>query len=261
MNTAVVVPWHTPAVRDEFLAHWGLNGATLPDWLVLQQDTDRSGCAVTKNRGILAAVNAGAETVVVLDSDCFPDTAMGSPKTLEGMMEAHLEALKPQEFPVFEVTTDPPARGVPYFNRSIKLPVAASLGWWSGIPDRDAARQLIEGAEAPMLYNRCVVYGRPTMLCGMNIAFRPGEWQPWCNFIEVSRMDDVFMSWLWCKEAARRNHCFNFNGPTVRHSRQSKIFASLVDEARWLEFNENIWAEVWIHPATDYPTLRKLFPV
>lgn len=256
MKYAVCTPWHIPEVRDEFLRAWDI--AAIPEWLFLEQDKDKSGCAVTKNRAVKRAADAGAEVVVVLDSDCFP---VHDRTSLEEFVGAHLAALEPQEFPVFEVTTAPPARGVPYFNRTIKLPVAASLGWWYGMPDRDAARQLIEGAESPMEFQRRIVYGRPTMLCGMNIAFRPKEWFPWCSFLNVNRMDDVFMSWLWCKEAARRNHCFNLNGPNVRHARQSHVFRSLIDEAKWLEFNEHIWSDIWMHPASDYATLRALIPI
>ena len=260
MNACVVTPWHSKEQLDRFLAAWGEKGES--SFLILQQDKDKRGCGATKNRGIKRAMDAGIEVVVVLDDDVFPDPSRpASPQNLQELVAAHIACLEPQEFPVFEVTTNPPARGVPYFNRTIKLPVAASVGWWNGIPDRDAARQLVEGAHAPMEYQRRLVYGRPTMLCGMNIAFRPKDWWPWCSFIEVSRMDDVFMSWLWCKEAARCNHCFNLNGPTLLHSRQSKVFSSLVDESKWLEFNEHIWSDIWMHPASDYQTLRELIPI
>lgn len=258
-TAAIVVPWHIAEVRDAFLAAWAIPGPHLPDWLIMEHDVRKEGCAVTKNRGVRRAVELGAEVVVVLDSDCFSDRT--GPDSLEGVMEAHLRCLEPQEFPVFEVTTSPPARGVPYFNRTIELPVAASVGWWAGMPDRDAARQLIEGVEAPMEFQRRIIYGRPTMICGMNIAFRPRDWAPWSDFLNVSRFDDVFMSWLWCKEASRRNHCFNLNGPTIRHSRQSNMWASLRDEAKWLEFNEHIWSDIWMSPATDYETLRGMIPV
>jgi hypothetical protein len=262
-RAAIVTPWHIPEVRDAFLAGWGLNAdRPLPEWLILEHDARKEGCAVTKNRGVRRAMDAGHEVVIVLDSDCVADFDLhNAPRTLEALMAAHLACLEPQEYPVFEVTTEPAARGVPYFNRTIKLPVAASVGWWSGMPDRDAARQLIEGVTAPMAYKKKVVYGRPTVLCGMNIAFRPAIWGEWATFLNVSRMDDIFMSWLWCKEAARRNHCFNLNGPTVRHSRQSNLWSSLRDEAKWLEFNEHAWSDIWMHPATDYATLRALIPI
>lgn len=255
----IVVPWHLPEVRDSFIAAWGIT--SIPEWLIMEHDVNREGCAVTKNRGVKRAADGGAEVVVILDSDCFPsDKGFTVPRTLEGIMAAHLECLKPQEIPVFEVTTEPPARGVPYFNRTLKIPVAASLGFWEIMPDRDAARQLIEGVTASMRFDRRVIYGRPTMCCGMNIAFRT-SWFPWTQFINVSRMDDVFFSWLFCKEASRRHHCINLGGPAIRHSRQSHVFKSLIDEAKYLEINETLWSDIWLHPATDYETLRALIPV
>jgi hypothetical protein len=257
MKAAVVVPWHNPAQCAKFAKAWNVI-YTPPDWLIYQQDADKSGCGATKNKGIRRAMDLGYEIVVILDDDVFPSDEC---KTLEQLIEIHTEALKPQEFPLLEILTNPPARGNPYFNKTSIIPVAASVGWWKGMPDRDAARQLVEGVTAPMEFTKKIVYGRPVMLCGMHIGFRPAEWWPWCSFLPVSRMDDVFMSWLWCKEAARRHHCFNFKLPALLHSRQSHVFNSLIDEAKWLEFNDQIWEEIWFHPSNDYGTLRRLIPV
>ncbi len=253
-----VVPWFNPEQRDRWLAAWGLADKPLPDWLILQQDSDKSGCGATKNKGVRRAMEAGAEVVVILDDDVTP---CGELTTLESVAAAHLKCLEPQDFPLMEIMTEPVARGVPYFNRTAKLPVAISVGWWAGMPDRDAAHQLVQGVTSPMFFKQRVVYGRPVMVCGMNIAFRPSEWIPWCDFLPVSRFDDVLQSWLWCKEISRRNHCINFHGPTLTHSRQSDVFSSLVDEAKWLRFNEDIWSKIWLHPSNDYATLRALIPV
>jgi hypothetical protein len=84
---------------------------------------------------------------------------------------------------------------------------------------------------------------------------------PWCSLIDVSRMDDVFMSWLWCKEAARRGCAFNFQGPDVFHSRQSHVFSSLRDEAMFLEWNEDGWRRIWEHESNAYDVLRGVLPV
>ncbi len=255
-----VVPWHRQDLRDKWLEAWGLKLDAIPPWLFLQQDRDKSGCGATKNAGVQRAMQAGADVVVILDDDVYPLPG-SSIKTLEDVAAAHLVCLEPQEFPLMEVMTNPPARGVPYFNRTAKLPVAISAGWWAGMPDRDAARQLVEGVTKPMYYRQEIVYGRPAMICGMNMAFRPSDWWPWCQFLPVSRLDDVFQSWLWTKEIARRNHCINFKGPTLLHSRASDVFSSLIDEAKWLRFNETIWSDIWLHPSNDYATLRALIPV
>ena len=258
-RTLVCTPWHVLAVRDAFLDAWKIK---LDDpRLLLREDIGRIGCGAMKNLIIDEAIERGAETVVVLDSDCHPEFSEEY-SSLDEFIALHEEALEPVEIEDFLCSpTVPPARGIPYFNRSLTLPVAASIGFWVGMPDRDAARQLAEGVETPMEYDRRFCYMQPTMMCGMNLAFKPREWLPWCRFLPVSRMDDVFMSWLWSREIARRKHCINFGGPLVRHVRQSHVFNSLVDEVKWLEFNETIWKKIWEHPSDDYATLRALIPV
>ncbi len=157
--------------------------------------------------------------------------------------------------------TNPPSRGTPYQSRSLTLPVAASMGFWTDVGDYDACAQLVRGAQTPMQFWREPVEGKYFPLCGMNLAFRPNEWMPWCRFIDVPRFDDIWMGWLWQREAYRRGYCFNLNGPLVRHSRQSNVWANLRAEAVHMERNETLWREIATHPAGDYKSLRKLLPV
>lgn len=256
MNTIIVTPWHQETVRDEFLESWG---ATASDpLLVLQHDATKAGCAATKNVGVAEAIRRGADVVIVLDDDMRPSKSC---LTLEELVEQHLAALEPQEVSMFRCVTTPENRGTPYFNRTLKLPVACSLGWWDEVPDRDAARQLVEGATSPMDFHKDPIFGQWFAGSGMNIAFRPKEWLPWCRFIEnATRFDDIWMFFLWAKEAYRRGHCFSFAGPTLIHSRQSHVFQNLRDEAIHLERNETLWQEIAQHPSCDYEKLTLLLP-
>ncbi len=256
----IIVPFFNPAQRDKWLQAWGLYGKPLPPWLCLQHDANREGCGASKNRAMQKAMEDGIGVAILTDDDVFPGTGMNDPKSLEEMAEKYLKCLEPREFPLLEILTDPPARGNPWFNRTAKMPVAAAVAWWEGMPDRCAVRQLVDGVTAPMKFERKVVYGRQVMICGMAVAYRLNFW-PWCSFIPVSRLDDVFQSWLFCKEAARRNHLINFDTFSLTHSRQSHVFSSLRDEARFLEQNEALWSDIWLHPSTDYATLRALLPV
>jgi len=257
---AIVVPWHRAEQRDAFLQAWGVS--QIPDWLILQQDENKEGCGVTKNKGI---ARANADIVVVLDDDCFPDRDAwfsddSMPQTLMQLAEKHARALEPQEVLMFEKVTNPPSRGTPYHDLSICMPVAASMGFWSQIGDYCAVRQLAYDA-AEMSYSRRPVYGRYFALCGMNIAFRPALWSPWCTFIDVLRFDDIWMGWLWQKEAYRRGCCFNLAGPMVRHSRQSNVWRNLIDEAAHLERSETLWRDIATAKTDDYVELRQLLPV
>ena len=252
-NTKVIVPWHNREQLNRFLTAWKV--FETDDRLLLVQDKDKSGCAATKNRGIKLAMEEGVETVIVLDDDCFPNQN----QTLGEFIVAHLEALKPQFQQWFKSVTTPPSRGTPYFIRK-DMPVAASMGFWLGVGDYDACSQLVVGANTPMFFNTDLIFGQYFPLCGMNLAFRPKDWWPWCRFIDVPRFDDIWMGWLWQKEAYRRGACFNLAGPIVHHSRQSNVWANLRDEVKHLEANETLWQKIATCQSYDYATLRQLLP-
>ena len=191
MKTAVVVAWVTEEEKASFLAGW--NATTFqPDWLLLQRDESREGCGATKNRGVKRAVELGYDVVVVLDGDCY---ACEETPTLESLVERHVAALEPQSVRMYDVVTDPPSRGTPYADVTIEMPVAASMGFWHGVPDYCGVRQLAFDAK-PMSFVVDPIFGRYFPLCGMNVAFKPTEWWPWWQFIEVSRFDDIWMGWI-----------------------------------------------------------------
>lgn len=246
------VAWHNPAQLEAFLAAWQINRDD--PRLHLQQDVNREGCARTKNRAIAAV--AHVPIVVVLDDDCYPDKL-----NFADFLEAHRSALQPQPVALFEPVTLPASRGTPYQRHHLTLPVAASMGFWRGIGDYDACAQLVHGATKPMAFSTAPIYGRYFPLSGMNLAFRPARWMPWCQFIDVPRFDDIWMGFLWQKAAAAQGHCFNLNGPAVRHARQSNVWQNLRDEAVHLEANETLWSTIAASGSLDYTELRKLLPV
>lgn len=255
-SVKIVVPWHRTEILNSFCRAWGVS--KFDPRIVFQRDATRAGCAATKNAGVQAAMDLGADIVIILDDDMRPHPSCG---TLDEVIAQHLAALAPQPVEMFQAVTSPANRGTPYFDRTAEMPVACSLGWWDGVPDRDAARQLVEGATSPMQFDRRPVFGKWFAGSGMNIAFRPVEWLPWCRFIDVSRFDDIWMFFLWTKEAYRRGHCFSFAGPTLTHARQSGVFANLRDEAAHLERNETLWRDIACSPAADYASLRALLPI
>jgi hypothetical protein len=252
MKTTVVVPWHNGRQLDLFIDAWKI------DWqderVLFQQDKDKRGCALTKNAGIRRAIDEGASTVIVLDDDCFPHEG----QTLSAFIGAHEAALKPQQVELFDVITDPPSRGTPYFRRTVEMPVAASMGFWSHIGDYDAPGQLVHGATKPMTFDTQPRHGRYFPLCGMNLAFRAEEW-PWCQFVNVARFDDIWQGFLWQKKAYASGQCFNLAGPLVRHSRQSNVWANLRDEAKSMERNETLWADIHAAPLRRYDEMISAF--
>lgn len=273
---AVCVAWWNPEQREKFLAGWGIRGA-LPPWLFMQQDSERLGCAITKNKAIDRAVDAGAEVIVVMDDDCLAcsseqyskEISIGGnmwdgpymlSRSLEAFVEIHVKCLEPQPVELFKQVTKPASRGTPYLNRTVTMPVAASYGYWRNVGDYDGCAQLVHGATHPMEFDRSPIFGRYFAASGMNMAFRR-EWWPICQFINVSRWDDIWAGFLFQKIAYARGFCFNMGGPDVFHSRQSNVWANLRDEALHIEANDTLWRKIHECPSTDYDTLRKLLPV
>lgn len=249
MKPRVVIPWHNADQLAIFLKAWSIG---IEDKSALfQQDKHREGCACTKNRGIKSAIEAGADVIIVLDDDCLPENG----QTFGSLIEAHLLALQPQPVEMFVAVTDPPSRGTPYFNRTITMPVAASMGFWTHIGDYDAPGQLVHGAMKPMKFTRTAIHGRYFPLCGMNIAFRTSEW-PWCQFIEAPRFDDIWQGFLWQRRAYAEGKCFNLAGPIVRHSRQSNVWKNLQEEAKYLERNETLWSDIHKLPLTTCDEMK-----
>lgn len=255
---AVVVPWHNEQQIAKFLSQWNESDKEQSDYLILQHDEHKEGCAKTKNKGISRALALGADIVVVLDDDCFPYVSPNA--TLPGLATHHFNALQPQDVMMFHPISDPITRGTPFQQQScnIKFPVAASIGFAFGNPDLSAVAEL-SALKGFKTYN-VAAFGRYFAMSGMNIAFRPKEWLPWCQFIDVPRYDDIWMGLLWEKEAYRRGFCFNLNGPKISHVRQSNVFSNLRQEAMFAEENETLWQKIHASPETSYEELRKLLP-
>lgn len=253
----VCTPWHNLAVRDAFLDAWKIT----PDdpRILLREDIGRIGCGAMKNKIIAEAVERGAKTAIVLDSDCHPSRSC---PTLEEFIAGHERALEPCPVRMFVEVTHPISRGTPHepTNRFLIKPVAASMGFWEDNPDWDAISQIVYGADAEMAHYTQARFMQYFALSGMNLAFDL-KWLPWCQFIDVPRMDDIWMGFLWQREAYRRGYCFNLAGPTVKHSRQSNQWLNLRQEAPFMEANETLWQKIHTHPSNDYDTLRALIPV
>lgn len=244
MKFNVVAPWHNTFQRDLFLESWKIN--KIPDWLVLQQDELKEGCARTKNKGIQTAIANGAEMIVVLDDDCFPL----NDQTLESFVYEHQKALRPQEVEMFEVITNPQSRGTPFYNRTIKMPVAAAMGYWESIPDFDAVHQLVH-QNVQMEHKQKSMFGKYFAFSGMNFSFKIDQW-PWCQLINVERFDDIWMGLLWQKVAYSKGYCFNLSAPKVNHIRQSNVWKNLTAEVKYLEANETLWTTIHTKEINNY---------
>ena len=255
-NAVVVVAWHNPDQLREFKQMWDIKK---DDPVIFQQDKTKAGCAATKNAGIKKAYNSGVEVICVLDDDCFPETKNYYPYSIHYLLRDHIKALEPQSVQRVVSTTIPNSRGTPYYNTSMKMPVAASMGFWTGIPDFDAIAALQLGPAATVKFNQRTIFGEYFPFCGMNFAFRR-EWVDAAVLIDAPRWDDIWMGWAWQKVAYEHGFCFNLRGPVVRHSRQSNVWQNLREEAVYIEQNETLWEKIANAPyGLSAGSLRKLY--
>ena len=248
MVAKVVVPWHNPKQRDEFLEAWQVKASD--PRLVLQQDTTKAGCAQTKNAGIRQALSLGADVVCVLDDDCYPNHPS---ETLDDFIEDHIIALEPVAVRMVAPTMRPHPRGMPYRHTSVQMRVAASIGFWMDYPDLDAMSALVLGERPESVsFLRDPLYNMYFPFCGMNFAFKK-QWADCAVLIDVPRFDDIWMGWIWQKVAYDAGCCFNFNGPLVRHVRQSNVWKNLEEEVRYLKTNEDLWEACYKAPRGTSP--------
>ncbi len=240
-KAVVVVAWHSPEQIEEFKREWRVEKN---DPIIFQQDKTKAGCAATKNAGIKAAYNSGAKVICVLDDDCFPESKNYFPYDIRSFIQEHARALQPQAVQRVVSTTIPNSRGTPYRHVHMKMPVAASMGFWTGYPDFDAIAALQLGETAKVEFNQRAIFGSFFPLCGMNFAFRR-EWVDCALQVEnCNRWEDIFGGWVFQKVAYEKGHCFNLCGPVVRHSRQSNVWHNLREEAKYIEQNETLWETI-----------------
>jgi hypothetical protein len=242
MQSALVVAWHNPKQIAEFKEAWKIQSG---HQVYFQQDKDKEGCAVTKNKGIRRAYDDGAEMIVVLDDDCYPKDEH---YTLQNLFEDYESALKPQKVLMYYAITQPRSRGTPYLNRTIQMPVAAALGYALKFPDLDAASSLVLGSQIEIGMLKQPIHGRYFSGCGMNFAFRR-EWIDCVQFINIPRFDDIWMFLIFQKIAYAKGFCFSLEGPDVIHQRQSNIWRNLQDEVKYLEINETLWQTIHAAPS------------
>jgi hypothetical protein len=246
-ETIIVVPYHNPAQIQKFCAQWGVADMEADELVLFFEDRIGAGCAKAKNDGIQTAIEQhNAEIVVILDDDCYPMPGSGI-TNLAQFAARHVEALQDQPVEMFSQITTPQSRGTPYFNRTLTMPVAASLGFWNYNPDYDAAHQLVLGSNHKIHPHKQTIYGKYFAGCGMNFAFRK-EWAECATMVDIERYDDIFCFLCWQKIAYEKGFCFNLCGPEVLHSRQSNVWRNLSLESEYAEFNESAWRIVHEQP-------------
>lgn len=229
------------------------------NWKDIDRDLGKDSWIISRrnagirNYGFLKAYQMGADIIITLDDDCFPEG--------EGFVENHLQNLEMKMPDKWQATYPNPkwmnTRGFPYGVRD-KHPVVLSHGLWSGALDLDAKTEiklpklLDEGTYPPL--TQFVPYGLYYPMCSMNLAFKR-DIVP-IMFFPMMGVDPTGKSWgydryddIWAGIFSKKiiDHLgFSVvNGsPFVNHKKASKVEHNNVKEVSGMRINETLWKAV-----------------
>jgi hypothetical protein len=203
-----------------------------------------SGCV--RSFGILLAARMQPDMIVALDDDTRPDPAH------PGFLDAHWSRLQSAVDPAWVSTLDAARpRGMPYYHTDRESFVVLNHGLWNGVPDFDAATQLVASRVhiSPLWSDRTIPRGAYFPMCSMNIAWRP-EFSAAMYFLLMGpeypfdRFGDIWGGVLAKRVADHLGFAVNSGSPAIIHDRASNVFANLSKESRGLEVNETFWRAV-----------------
>jgi hypothetical protein len=203
-----------------------------------------SGCV--RSFGCWVADQMRPDMIVALDDDTRPDPAH------PGFLDAHWARLQSAADPAWVSTLDAASpRGMPYFVTSREPVVVLNHGLWSGVPDFDAATQLLASRVeiSAEWSDQTIPRGSYFPMCSMNIAWRP-EFTAAMYFLLMGpeypfdRFGDIWGGVLAKRVADHLGLAMNSGSPGILHERASNVFANLAKESRGLAANETFWRAV-----------------
>lgn len=207
-------------------------------WIFSKRDS------AIRSFGFYMAHKLGADYVLTLDDDCYPNGDFN-------ICDSHLEKMIHNQW-----TTSVPdkrTRGLPYEELgTIICPI--NMGFWSNVPDLDAIQSFQDlksarGGFLPPNGNRIIPNGQYFPMCGMNLFFS-AKIAPLMYFPlmgqgqKYARFDDI-----WCGVIAKKimdhlNLNFSVGEPHIFHSRASNLYINLIKEAPGIQMNEYLWRHI-----------------
>lgn len=203
-----------------------------------------SGCI--RSFGCWVAHGMRPDMIVTLDDDTRPDPAQPD------FLETHWQRLQAATDPAWVSTLDLASpRGVPYFTTNREPRVMVNHGLWSGVPDFDAATELVSSrVEIPAGWSdRTIPRGSYFPMCSMNVAWRT-EFTAAMYFLLMGprypfdRFGDIWAGVLAKRVADHLGFAMNSGSPGILHGRASNVFSNLQKESRGLAANETFWRAV-----------------
>jgi hypothetical protein len=204
------------------------------------------GTGCVRSFGCWVAYQMRPDMIVALDDDTRPDPAH------PGFLNAHWARLQSAADPAWVSTLDHASpRGMPYFVTNREPFVVLNHGLWSGVPDFDAATQLLASRVdiSAEWSDQTIPRGSYFPMCSMNIAWR-SEFTAAMYFLLMGpeypfdRFGDIWGGVLAKRVADHLGFAMNSGSPGVLHERASNVFANLSKESRGLAVNEKFWCAV-----------------
>ncbi len=201
------------------------------------------GTGCVRSFGCWVAHQMRPEMIVALDDDTRPDPAY------PGFLDAHWARLQVAADRAWVSTLeDASPRGMPYFACDREPRVVLNHGLWNGVPDFDAATQLVSNRVeiATGWSDQTIPRGSYFPMCSMNIAWRT-EFTAAMYFLLMGpdypfdRFGDIWGGVLAKRVADHLGLAINSGSPGIRHERSSNVFANLAKESRGLAVNETFW--------------------
>lgn len=196
-----------------------------------------------KSFGFWKAYEDGADVIISLDHDCYPDQ--------ENTLRKHVDILKDSVTLRWVTSVGTPTRGFPYEIRDTS-PIMVNHGGWSNIPDFDGPQMLQFPTVRfqPMKHEQRVVpYANYFPFCGMNFAFRR-EATPAMYFLlqgpdwPFDRFDDIWAGIFLKKITDHLNQAITTGYPTIFHEKGTNPFVAVKKEASGLPVNEWFWKAI-----------------
>lgn len=186
--------------------------------------------------------------IVTLDDDCFPPAA-----GTNYFLQTHWTRVfgEGDECAWISTLDGMMPRGIPYLNQTRRKPCALNHGLWNRVPDFDAVTQLMH-ARAPQTFaprEMTIPRGKFFPMCGMNLAWRV-EATPALYFLLMGgaypfdRLGDIWAGVFFKRICDHLGFAVTSGAPYVEHQRASNVWANLRKEARGMEWNESLWAQV-----------------
>lgn len=206
-----------------------------------------------RNYGFWKAYQMGADIILTLDDDCYPDG--------DALIEGHINNLNKKSsdkwFATYPNDKWMNTRGFPYDVRN-KFPVMISHGLWSGALDLDAKTEiklpkLLTENKYPQI-TQFIPKGYYYPMCSMNLAFRremtPIIFFPMMGFDPkgeswgFDRYDDIWAGIFSKKIMDHLNFGVVNGSPFIKHNKASKVEHNHTKEVSGMLTNEVLWKAV-----------------